>query len=120
MPAGGAEKCGKRPFEGLPCRPHPAGSHASGESHIVEFKLPCPAQIKAVRQLFQQSHIAKRWIHPALDLAPVAGIQPDLFAEVAQGEAFFKNEGFDGFVEHWIPFAAVVGGHHRSQAAEPK
>jgi hypothetical protein len=39
-----------------------------------------------------------------------------LCAKIAQGEAFLKTQGFDGVIEHGIPFVAVVERYHKRQA----
>lgn len=66
--------------------------------HKLQFFFPSEA--KEFGQTFKNPDISGRRIDASLDLAPVAGIETNLIAEVSKGQLFLNSEGFGKFVEH--------------------
>ena len=88
MATGGAEKCWECPLKdgviGNIGRNFP--SLKSGRIQKCQFVRPREA--KENSKLLQLADIFRRWIYPTFDFAPVAGVEADSGAKIAQGKPF--------------------------------
>ena len=100
MPPCRAEECGKRLLENGIVGDIRRDLPPLERRRIHECQLLGPGQTEKIRQPFQNPHVARRGIHPALDLAPVARIKPDPLAKIAQRQPLLQAQGFDGVCEH--------------------
>jgi len=87
-----------------------------GFIHKGEFS--CSGKAEKGGQALKGFDIAWRRVDAALDFAPVARIEAGLFAEVAQGKAFFQAEFFNGVIKHILLINYfVVKDYHTCQCA---